>query len=145
MPTKVERSRWKNAGDPPENSIDLNLSTMAQSTSDSSDINWFKLSFNKVHCIKEIIWISTEPYWIKWTCTTQDCSTCHSYKLDDCSNFLGHEISAEVSTAGTPSDGVIGILNCRYGDTILIQHKMKNQALYVKEFVVLKEGESIYI
>ena len=132
MPTKVERSNWGNAESPPELSVDLDLSTVSYSKSDSSGINWFKLSFDRVYCIEEIYWISMEPYWMKWTCTKQDCSECHSHEVDDCTEYMGHEITAEVSTTGMLSDSVDNFSGCKYGDTILIQHKRKDDALYVK-------------
>ena len=143
MPTKVERSYWPTTWQwLPELSVDMDLSTYSQSTSDNTGINWYRLSFDNVYCIKEIFWISIEPYWIKWRCTKEDCSECHSEVQSDCTKHEGFEISAEVSTAGTPSQCVDSGSNCKCGDTVFIQHKKRDLALYVKEFVV-KQGESI--
>ena len=142
MPTKVERSHWETAEYPPELSIDLDLSTVSKSRSDTTGVNWYRLSFDRVYCIEEIYWISFEPYWMKWNCTKKDCSECHSHDVNDCAEYKGYEITAEVSTTGTPSVSVDSISGCKYGDTILIQHKKKDYTLYVKEFVI-KQGESM--
>ena len=141
MPTKVERSSWSNAEFPPELSVDMDLSTWSKSESDSSGINWYRLSFNKVYCIRDIYWISYQPHWVKWRCTKEDCSWCQSPGMEDCTEFEGYEVTAGVSTAGTPSRIVDSGSYCKYGDTVIMQYKKSESLLSVREFIV-KQGES---
>ena len=133
IPIKVERSDWTSPEYPPENSVDLDYSTRAMSKSDATGANWFKLSFDKVQCVEEILWRGdADIYWVKWTCNNQDCSECDG---GDC-KFLGVPGTAEVSTESITSNRVDIISNCRYGDTVMIRHEHEKSSFQVTEFVV---------
>ena len=96
-----------------DRAIDNNFYTCARTEADSAGIRWFKVTFDKVHCISKVIWYREYFEIHTWTCTNDGCSNCVAEGITSkCDKF-----TLTVSTEGAASD-LPSIPDCKYGNTV---------------------------
>ena len=117
------------------NAIDLDLDTRSRTAAASDGKVWLKLKLDKVTCIEQIVWYSSEdnPH-LTWTCTSTDCSICAG---GTCKQYSLTVSSQELSTDDLPP-----FSDCKYGDTAMIQMTTDVSYFSVREISITgKQGE----
>ena len=135
-PVKAEQSATKDNNEVlygAGNAIDLDLDTQSYTRANSDGTHWLKITLDKVHCVKQVIWYTSSgnPFQT-WTCTESDCSNCVGKY---CSYF-----TLTVSTEGTVSD-LSPVSDCRYGDIVKLEGS--SGSFMVQEIAIIgKEGKN---
>ncbi|XP_063685706.1 adhesion G protein-coupled receptor E2-like isoform X2 [Bolinopsis microptera] len=93
---------------------------------------WFKVFFDQVHCIQQVLFFTRSPYVGTWTCSGRTCECKGSYTF--CRLY-----TATVSTATEQAHVSSELIRpeCIYGDIITINVKSSAWVLPVREIAVI--------
>ena len=113
-----------------DRAIDKKFYTCARTKKEGT--RWLKVTFDKVHCISEVIWYRTYSQTHTWTCTNDGCSNCVAEgTTSQCNSF-----TLTVSTEGAASD-LPSIPDCQYGNTVKMWKT--SGSITVGEFVTIED------
>jgi len=114
--------------------IDLDLNTHSDTA--RSDSRWFKLTLDRVFCVDKVKYLlSNSKYDTTWTCTNTGCSSCEGW-------FCRCYTVTVTTSEGASSEDVIPASDCKYGDSVILQHIVVNRYVWVYEIAVIgKQAE----